>query len=53
MGRVVDDERKKQAAIEAIRNKYGWQMTLVDIGARLGGSKKNWAVIAIRLAAHE
>jgi PPOX class probable F420-dependent enzyme len=53
MGRVVEDEGQKQSAIEAIRSKYGWQMTLVDIGAGIGGSKKNWAVIAIRLAARE
>jgi PPOX class probable F420-dependent enzyme len=52
-GRVVEDEGKKQSAIAAIRSKYGWQMTLVDIGARLSGSKKNWAVIAIRLTALE
>lgn len=47
--RIVDDEREKQSAIQAIRDKYGWQMTLVDIGARLSGSKKNWKVLAIRL----
>lgn len=48
-GRLVHDEREKQSAIQAIRDKYGWQMTLVDLGARLSGSKKNWAVIAIHL----
>ncbi|MGD8317399.1 MAG: PPOX class F420-dependent oxidoreductase [Myxococcales bacterium] len=50
---LVDDPHEKQAAIQAIRDKYGWQMTLVDLGARLGGSKKNWAVIAIRLSDDE
>lgn len=52
-GHVVEDEGKKQSAIRAVRDKYGWQMTLVDIGARLGGTKKNWAVLAIRLTEDE
>lgn len=47
--RLVDDPEEKKAAIRAIRDKYGWQMTLVDVGARLSGSKKNWAVLAMRL----
>ncbi len=51
--RLVDDPSEKQSAIKAIRKKYGWQMTLVDLGARLGGTKKNWAVIAIRLTHDE
>lgn len=53
IGHVVHDEDKKQSAIQAIRDKYGWQMTLVDIGARLGGTKKNWVVLAIRLTEDE
>ena len=51
--RLVDDPGEKQSAIQAIRKKYGWQMTLADLGARLGGTKKNWAVIAIRLSSDE
>jgi len=53
IGHVVHDEDEKQSAIQAIRDKYGWQMTLVDIGARLGGTKKNWVVLAIRLTEDE
>lgn len=48
IGRIVEDEAEKQSALRALRRKYGWQMALVDWGARLKGSKKNWAVLAIR-----
>jgi PPOX class probable F420-dependent enzyme len=48
-GRLVEDEAGKQSAIRALHDKYGWQMTLADWGARLRGSKKDWAVIAIRV----
>jgi PPOX class probable F420-dependent enzyme len=46
-GRLVDDEAQKQSATRALHEKYGWQMTLSDWGARLRGSKKNWAFISI------
>ena len=52
-GRIVDNEMEKQSALGALRKKYGWQMTLVDWGARLKGSKKNWAVLTIRLGNDE
>ena len=48
--RLVEDERGKQAALRALRTKYGWQMVLADWGGRIRGSKKNWAVIAVSLA---
>jgi PPOX class probable F420-dependent enzyme len=51
--RLVEDPAEKDSAIGAIRAKYGWQMTLADLGARLGGTKKNWTVIAIRLSDDE
>lgn len=49
IGRIVEAEAEKQSALRALREKYGWQMMLADWGARLKGSKKNWAIIAIRL----
>jgi PPOX class probable F420-dependent enzyme len=52
-GRIVGDEAEKQAALGALHKKYGWQMTLVDWGARLKGSKKNWAVLAIQVGNDE
>ncbi len=50
-GHVVDDEPLKNAAIDALHKKYGWQMKLADWGGRLAGTKKNWAVLAIKLGA--
>jgi PPOX class probable F420-dependent enzyme len=47
--RLVDDESGKQSGTRALHEKYGWQMTLADWGARLRGSKKNWAFISVRL----
>lgn len=48
-GLLVDDEEAMQAALTALRKKYGWQMILADWGGRLRGSKKNWAFISVRL----
>jgi PPOX class probable F420-dependent enzyme len=47
--RLVEDESPKQSALRALRKKYGWQMVLADWGGQLRGTKKNWAVIAVRL----
>jgi len=52
-GRVVEDEAEKQSAIRALHAKYGWQMKLLDWGAQISGSKRNWAVIEVRLAGDE
>jgi len=52
-GRLVHDESEKQSGTRALHRKYGWQMTLADWGARLRGSKKNWAFIVIRLGTDE
>jgi PPOX class probable F420-dependent enzyme len=52
-GRIVEDEAGKQSVVRALHRKYGWQMTLADWGARIGGTKKNWALIAIRVGADE
>jgi len=48
-GHIVDDEAARQSAIRALHKKYGWQMKLVDWGGQLSGSKRNWAVITVRL----
>jgi PPOX class probable F420-dependent enzyme len=52
-GRLFEDETGKQSATRALHDKYGWQMKLSDWGARLRGSKKDWAFIAIRLGNDE
>ena len=46
---LVDDETRRQSGTRALRKKYGWQMTMADWGARIRGSKKNWAFISIRV----
>ena len=51
--RLFEDEAGKQSATRALHDKYGWQMTLSDWGARLRGSKKDWAFIAVRLGNDE
>ena len=48
-GRIVEDEASTVSALKALRKKYGWQMMLADWGGQLRGSKKNWAVLAIRV----
>ena len=50
-GTLVENEAGKSSALRALRKKYGWQMLLADWGGRIRGSKKNWAVIAVRLNA--
>jgi hypothetical protein len=45
----VEDEAGKQSGVRALHQKYGWQMTMADWGARLRGSKKHWAFLAIRV----
>lgn len=47
--RLVDDQAEQDAILRALRKKYGWQMLLADVGGRLGGTKKNWAYIAVSL----
>jgi hypothetical protein len=51
--RFVEDEAGKTSALKALRKKYGWQMMLADWGGAIRGSKKNWKIIAVRLARDE
>ena len=46
-GRVVDDPRTVRDAYEALRAKYGWQMTLVDFFSRLTGRIDGRAIVEI------
>lgn len=34
---IIDDPAEVQRALELLRSKYGWQMWLADVGARLTG----------------
>ena len=48
-GRVVEDHPTEAAAYEALRAKYGWQMTLVDALSRLAGRIDDRAILEISL----
>ena len=45
---VVKDAAEADAAYRALRDKYGWQMHLLDFFSRLGGKIGQRAVIRIR-----
>ncbi|MEM7436662.1 MAG: PPOX class F420-dependent oxidoreductase [Myxococcota bacterium] len=45
--RLVEDAPTQEAILAALRKKYGWQMKLADVAARIGNTKKNWAFIAV------
>ena len=50
-GRIVEDPALKSAGLDALHKKYGWQMRLADWGGRLAGTKKNWAILSIKVGA--
>jgi PPOX class probable F420-dependent enzyme len=47
---LVDDDPTQARAYRALRAKYGWQMWLTDLGARLTGKIGKRAVIEVRLS---
>jgi len=47
---IVADEAEKQAAHAALVKQYGWQMRLLDCGAKLGGRYHKRAFIRIEPA---
>ena len=47
--RLVDDERLIRQARAALHAKYGWQLVLLDLGARLTGRLPRRAYIEIEL----
>lgn len=47
-GRIVTDSSQERAAYVALRKKYGWQMALADLGGRLGRTKKDRVILAVR-----
>ena len=48
--RIVTDPSLERRGIEALRAKYGWQMGLLLLGARLGGRWKDRCVLELHLA---
>lgn len=47
--KIVTEPADEEKAYAALRKKYGWQMLMADLGGRLGRTKKDWMVLAIRL----
>src|SRR5262245_13129827 len=50
-GRLVGDARTERDAYAALREKYGWQMALVDFFSRLAGRIGSRAIIELEPAA--
>ena len=44
-----DDDAGREAGTAAVRDKYGWQMSLVLFGSKLSGSYRDRAVIEIEV----
>ena len=47
--RIIDDERLIRQARAALHAKYGWQLILLDLGARLTGRLPRRAYIEIEV----
>ena len=45
--RLLSDERDRRRALQALRRKYGWQMRLADLLARLSGRFDRRAYIEV------
>ena len=44
---LVTDPAREQAAYSALRNKYGWKMKILDLGARISGKARTRTVIRV------
>lgn len=47
---LIDEPVEIERALRALRRKYGWQMWLADVGARLTGRFERRAYIRVRLS---
>ncbi len=50
-GRVIDDAQTIDAANQALQEKYGWQMTLVNLSSRIFGRIDGRAMLELELDA--
>lgn len=46
---LVSEEAEMRTALQALRRKYGWQMRVTDLGARLSGRFNRRQYIGVRL----
>jgi PPOX class probable F420-dependent enzyme len=50
-GKVIADARDSARADAALRKKYGWQITVLDVASTLTGRKKNRVYLELTVAA--
>ena len=50
IARLIENGPEQKVFVDALLRKYGWQMRLADLSGRIGGTKKNWAFIAIEVS---
>ncbi len=48
--RIVEDEGHKQRALAALRQKYGWQIRVLDFFSRLSGRIKRRVILELSLS---
>ena len=48
-GRVIQDEKTIEAAYQALHDKYGWQMTLVNLSSRIFGRIDGRAMLELEI----
>src|SRR5262249_14159414 len=46
---VIADPARAEAALDALRARYGWQFRALELPARLTGRRRGWAVLEIEL----
>jgi len=49
--RIVSDPVRAEADLDLLRERYGWQFRALELGARLSGRRRTWAVLEIELLA--
>lgn len=49
--RILEDSAAQERAFAALRAKYGWQMRLLELGAKLGGRWKDRCLLELRPSA--
>jgi hypothetical protein len=48
---IIEDQARAERAHQALRDKYGWQVKLLDLGAKLSGRIKRRAYLEITVEA--
>lgn len=46
---IVADAEQERLAYDALQRKYGWLMRLTSLAAQIGGRRKNWKILRVRI----